>query len=551
MPFFENKISSIILCGGKINFLNLPIKSNTSNSMIPVNGKPVISWILEDFLEKGFNEAVLVHRADDLHLKQFLSRTFCTKMKLILVELNESQSILHSLKAGLEQSSLKGGIQVILGDTLIRDSFDKIDDYVFTHPVEDSSRWCIAESNLNGIVINYHDKSENPGVPFEALCGYYKLSHPEDFYNLILKGIVEGKNQLSDALKSYGLKYPIKSIRAKFWYDFGNIENLLSAKRQLLQSRYFNSLYIHPVLNTITKESEFDDKLRNELKWYEDLPSELSVLSPRIIKKTEKEGRLVFTQEYYGYPTLSELFLYSDLSPDAWHGIVKKLMEIVSEFGKYSTQINHETLLEIYLNKTFERLNILFEDDQKWKELFDKQTLYINGNAYKGFTSLVPQINQYAKKMIVNARLGILHGDLCFSNILFDINSQIVKLIDPRGSFGQVGIFGDQRYDMAKLRHSIHGLYDYVVSDLFEISIEGNEIKCSIFSNEVPAAVTIDFDKQLIANGFNPDEIQFIEGLLFISMLPLHKDKPNRQQVMFAQGMMFLNEIIEKNENCN
>ncbi|OYU96745.1 MAG: hypothetical protein CFE21_00210 [Bacteroidetes bacterium B1(2017)] len=546
-----SKTVTVILCGGKINFLNLPIKSNTSNSMIPVNGKPVISWILEDLIEKGFNQAVLVHRSDDIHLKQFLTRTFCTKMKLDLLELNESPSILHSLKAGLEHSNLEGAVQVILGDTLIRDSFDIEGEYVYTHTVEDSTRWCIAESDSNGVIVNYHDKTENPGVPFEALCGYYKLNHSGDFYNLILKGIIDGKNQLSDVLKSYGSKYIVKSLPANYWYDFGNIENLLSAKRQLLQSRYFNSLFIHPVLNTITKESEFDDKLRNELKWYEDLPSELSVLSPRIIKKNEKEGRLVFTQEYYGYPTLSELFLYSDLSQEAWHGIVKKLMEIVTEFGKYSTQINNETLLEIYLNKTFERLNILFEGDQKWKELFDKETLLINGIVYKGFQRLIPQINQYAKKMIVNARLGILHGDLCFSNILFDINSQIVKLIDPRGSFGQVGIFGDQRYDMAKLRHSIHGLYDYIVSDLFEVSIDGNEIKCNIFSNEVPTAVTIDFDKQLEANGFNPDEIQFIEGLLFISMLPLHKDKPSRQQVMFAQGIVFLNEIIEKYENCN
>jgi dTDP-glucose pyrophosphorylase len=546
-----NKAASIILCGGKINFLNLPIKSNTSNSMIPVNGKPVISWILEDLITKGFNEAVLVHRSDDIHLKQFLSRTFCTKMKLELVELVESPSILHSLKAGLEQSDLKGAIQVILGDTLIRDSFDRQDNYVFTHSVEDSTRWCIAEYNDLGVVINYIDKSENPGVPFEALCGFYKLNHSEEFYNLILKCIVDGKNQLSDVLKSYGAKYPVKGVKAEFWYDFGNIENLLNAKRQLLQSRYFNSLFIHPVLNTITKESEFDDKLRNELKWYEDLPSELSVLSPRIIKKTEKEGRLVFTQEYYGYPTLSELFLYSDLSADAWHGIVKKLMEIVGEFGKYPTQINENSLLEIYLNKTFDRLQILFDSDPQWISLFESDELTINGKVYQGFQKLMPKIKGYALKMIGNARFGILHGDLCFSNILFDINSQIVKLIDPRGSFGQIGIYGDQRYDMAKLRHSIHGLYDYIVSDLFEISVEGNNIKSSIFSNEIPESVTLDFDKQIKSSGFDPDEIQFIEGLLFISMLPLHKDKPYRQQVMFAQGMVFLNEIIEKYENCN
>lgn len=537
-----NKTVTVILCGGKINFLNLPIKSNTSNSMIPVNGKPVISWILEDLLAKGFNQAVLVHRSDDLHLKQFLSRTFCTKMKLDLVELNESPSILHSLMAGLEHSNLKGAVQVILGDTLIRDPFDKEGEYVFTHPVEDSTRWCIAESDSSGLIVNYHDKTENPGVPFEALCGYYKLNQSAEFYNLILNGIEKGSNQLSDVLKSYGSKFPLKSIRAEFWYDFGNIENLLNAKRQLLQSRYFNSLFIHPVLNTITKESEFDDKLRNELKWYEDLPSELSVLAPRIITKTEKAGRLVFTQEYYGYPTLSELFLYSDLGPEDWHGILRKLFEIINELGNYKVQFSADELREIYIKKVFQRINQLTTNNQYWTDILNYDTIWIDGEMYLGWPNLKDFISEIGEELVINPRIGIIHGDLCFSNILFDVNNQIVKLIDPRGSFGKIGIYGDVRYDLAKLRHSIHGLYDYVVSDLFEISIVENKISSKIFSNNTPEHLVETFDDFLLKLGYSVNEICFIEGCLFLSMIPLHKDNSKRQLIMFAIGIKLLNE---------
>jgi dTDP-glucose pyrophosphorylase len=537
-----SKTSSIILCGGKINFVNLPIKSNTSNSMIPVNGKPVISWILEDLIAKGFNHAVLVHRADDLHLKQFLSRTFCTKMKLDLVELTDSPSILHSLKAGLEQSNLDSSIQVILGDTLIRDSFENIEDCVFTHPVEDSTRWCIAESDSNGKIKNYHDKKDNLNLPLEALCGYYKLSHSEEFYNLILKCIVDGKTQLSDALKSYGKKNPVKSIRAEFWYDFGNIENLLFAKRQLLQSRYFNSLYIHPVLNTITKESEFDDKLRNELKWYEELPSELSVLSPRIIKKAENEGRLLFTQEYYGYPTLSELFLYSDLGPEDWYGILRKMFEIINEFSQFKVQFSADELRDIYIQKIFQRIELLTKDNQYWTEIMAYEHFLIDGEKFEGWPSLSNYIKEAGEELVQSPKIGIIHGDLCFSNILFDINNQIVKLIDPRGSFGKVGIFGDMRYDLAKLRHSIHGLYDYVVSDLFEVSIDQNKIISKIFSNNTPDYLVNTFDSLLDKLEYKVNEIKFIEGCLFLSMLPLHKDNIKRQLMMFSIGIKLLNE---------
>jgi hypothetical protein len=35
-----------------------------------------------------------------------------------------------------------------------------------------------------------------------------------------------------------------------------------------------------------------------------------------------------------------------------------------------------------------------------------------------------------------------------------------------------------------------------------------------------------------------------IEGLLFLSMLPLHRDHPDRQLAMFTRAMMILNETF-------
>ena len=76
------KINTIILCGGKINFANLPISSNTNNSMIPVNGKPVISWIIEDLIHKKIEQATIVLRSDNKHLKDFLLRAFQNGIRL-------------------------------------------------------------------------------------------------------------------------------------------------------------------------------------------------------------------------------------------------------------------------------------------------------------------------------------------------------------------------------------------------------------------------------------------------------------------------------------
>ncbi len=57
---------------------------------------------------------------------------------------------------------------------------------------------------------------------------------------------------------------------------------------------------------------------------------------------------------------------------------------------------------------------------------------------------------------------GAMHGDLCFSNILFDTCSDCIKLIDPRASISrdEPRLVGDLRYDLSKLAHSVLGLYD-------------------------------------------------------------------------------------------
>jgi hypothetical protein len=48
-----------------------------------------------------------------------------------------------------------------------------------------------------------------------------------------------------------------------------------------------------------------------------------------------------------------------------------------------------------------------------------------------------------------------------------------------------------------------------------------------------------------VESGYNLQHIKFIEGLLFISMLPLHQDYPKRQLMMFLTGIVRLNEVKE------
>jgi aminoglycoside phosphotransferase len=337
---------------------------------------------------------------------------------------------------------------------------------------------------------------------------------------------------------------PIQTRHAKEWYDFGHIDNLLNAKRNLMRPRYFNQLEINPVLNTIKKNSENTEKLRDELDWYLQIPDELKALTPRILHYETQGNQVEITQEYYGYPTLSEIYVYSDLHPENWMIILRHLIRIHQQFCKYKAVMPSDVLVDMYITKTEKRLVTLMQSAY-WHDLLNRKEIIYNGRAYQNFGLLRPFIETVVEEMKQDFLPCIIHGDFCFSNILYDFANQIVRLIDPRGSFGVKGIYGDPRYDMAKLRHSVAGMYDFIVSDLFDVRESEDGFQGEIFNMQNLSPVIENFDQKLLENGYNVQHIKLIEGLLFISMLPLHQDYPKRQLMMFLTGIVRLNEVKE------
>jgi len=538
-------ISTIILCAGKVDISNLPIGTNVSNATIPVNGKPVIAWILDDLIRKGFRENIhIVVRAEDKKLQMLLLCVYAKKAGVKYIPLVEPSNILVSLWAGLSSLSEEGAVQIILGDTLIRDDFECKQDMVYVGEVDDSKRWCLALMDEHGWLTELIDKKENQYLSRQALAGYYFFADTPLLKSAVKQSLESGEKELSAAIRLYMKEKPIQTRRAKEWYDFGHIDNLLNAKRNLMRPRYFNQLEINPVLNTIKKNSENTEKLRDELDWYLQIPDELKALTPRILHYETQGNQVEITQEYYGYPTLSEIYVYSDLHPENWMIILRHLIRIHQQFCKYKAVMPSDVLVDMYITKTEKRLVTLMQSAY-WHDLLNRKEIIYNGRAYQNFGLLRPFIETVVEEMKQDFLPCIIHGDFCFSNILYDFANQIVRLIDPRGSFGVKGIYGDPRYDMAKLRHSVAGMYDFIVSDLFDVRESEDGFQGEIFNMQNLNPVIENFDQKLVESGYNLQHIKFIEGLLFISMLPLHQDYPKRQLMMFLTGIVRLNEVKE------
>jgi len=253
-------------------------------------------------------------------------------------------------------------------------------------------------------------------------------------------------------------------------------------------------------------------------------------------------------QEYYGYPTLAELWVYGDLHADTWVSILKRVLRIHDEFRRYRLPARRHDAASIYRAKTWERVERLRASGAYWDGLLARATVTVNGRVLHGLAALRGALDAAITRLIDNAPdWTILHGDFCFSNILFDVNNQIIRLIDPRGSFGQPGIYGDPRYDMAKLRHSVCGLYDFITADLFDVSESAPGVfETVLYADQTASHVGASFDGLLLESGYDTEAVQLIEALLFLSMPPLHADKFARQQIMLITALEKLNVVLRK-----
>jgi dTDP-glucose pyrophosphorylase len=541
--------SAIVLCGGDTNLSDLPIVTNRSNAMIPVNGKPVIGWIIDDLLEKGFTELILVLRSDNRKLYKYVDWAFGNVVKIHYAFVQPGGTILQSLLAGVDGLPEHKGVHIVLGDTLIRDSVPDFCDYVFVGPFQNPKDWCLVELENGQWVTEYYDKQGEVCPGWLALAGVYSLSDCSLLRKVLSEQIFSGGREISHVLREYGKIHRIHAVTANEWYDFGHIHYFNLAKQRLLQSRYFNSLKIDPVRGTISKTSTRPEKLADELNWYNLLPDQLKIFCPRL-ERVESDNGVVITQEYYGYPNLAELYVFGDLALTVWMNALQRLLSIHGLFKNYEGAVDSTDVIDMYVDKTDRRIEELVRQ-RGWKEILEADSIKINGKTYSNYKKLQSVVVKEVERMAATCRGCIIHGDFCFSNILYDLSAQVVRLIDPRGKFGNLDLYGDPRYDMAKLRHSIAGRYDFILADLFRIAQNGgDDFSLEIVEPEDYKSIVTYFDSLLHEHGYDLKEIMLIEALLFVSMTPLHKDQPSRQKAMYLIGIMQLNDVL-RNENSN
>jgi hypothetical protein len=248
------------------------------------------------------------------------------------------------------------------------------------------------------------------------------------------------------------------------------------------------------------------------------------------------------------------VFVYEQLQPSLWARVFGHLFEIITKaFMRYGQPLGAEAVNEMYLGKTVKRLEQFTGDSTLMALKAQSGIVRINGRACPSLKMIWPRIEADARKLSSSARGSVIHGDLCFSNILYDLRSGICKLVDARGSFGEIGCMGDPRYDVAKLYHSVHGLYDFISADLCHVAVSegasGSQITLDVRVRPQHQQIADRFD-QVFFPRFDRREILLIEGLIFASIPALHYDHPRRQLAMYARALQIFAELYPVEESA-
>lgn len=517
--------------------------------LIPLEDGIVLDKLYKEY-ENYYDEVIITLYEESENTLKIINLKNYPKLKIkILSKLDDIGNGIREVLKDLKNRENISNVSINFGDIYIKNLNKYLNRNILCYSKNSEiDRWAYFTKENNTLIITQEKTKETTiNQRKNILIGFFNITSVDKFYSIISKKEKGKKDTLYQSLEEYNSYNGLECVLEDNWNDFGHLDNFLQIQK-IVETRFFNEISIDKDKNILTKKSEEKEKLINEIKWFLTLPNKLQWITPRIYSYSLEWEQPKVSMEYYSYPTLHHLYLYGNHNIDKWKKIFKKLFYVHNEMKGYSLKINRKdiekALNNIYINKTIERLEKV-KQDKNFSRYFEKE-FYINNIKIESLNKLKRLIIELVEKLEINKReeLNIIHGDYFFANILYDPTADIIKLIDPRGDFGGYGIYGDPNYDLAKLAHSVDGKYDFIVEDLFEL-----EELDKGFNYKIVYSEKYDEIKELFYSHFDKKvrlKIKFIQALLFLSMIPLHKDKPKRQKVMLGVGVRILNEVMEE-----
>ncbi|MGM9877094.1 MAG: sugar phosphate nucleotidyltransferase [Bacilli bacterium] len=519
-----------------------PLTLTMPKSLLSVKQMPAIYNIIVPLIKDGLKDITFVVNDENRYIiEKFMKKTF-EKINVDFKYVIQKDFSGPGMALKLTKDLIRKKTILVLGDTLVPYPKDFSKSFIVGQkvPKEKSKDYCMIEVDNENKIIKLEDKPRKTSSKYAAVGLYY-------FHNYkLLKQILEEdilkegeEYQLSSYFYKYMEKENIYLEETTNWQDIGTLENYMETNKKNFNCRNFNALFLDD-LSVLHKKSSWE-KITSEMNWYKEIiGTDFEKITPKFYENNKFDSE--YGIEYYDYLTLAEYFTFYPLGDCNKEYIFRKLFETLFNIYKKNKIVSlsfRDYMKKMLIEKTKNRIS-------KWErqDLVDIEEIIIDGKKYIGLNECLKRLEKRIIGLCNDSinYVSIVHGDPAFSNILYSPRNTIFKFIDPRGNFVIDTIYGDYRYDLAKLRHCYHGRYDEIINDLFIVEETSNKsIKLNFFK-EAPNYKIL--DEVLKKNDISINDIELIEGLLFASMIVLHSDYKTRQLAFYVQSIKILNKQL-------
>jgi len=505
-----NNIKYIIIQAGGLGTRLEHLTHNKPKSLVSVIGKPILFHTFDTFKNAKF--IIIADYKRDILIKylnifaQNIDYTIVTsEEKGTCAGINEALKLIPSK----EQFIITWSDLLFLGKPFRTTKNNN--NYIGLSQTF-TCRWKFYNNCLTEI------KSKKNGV-----AGFFIIKNKGELKNLYQNG------EFVRFLKKEKIKF--KSLKLINTYEVGTLEKYFKIQKNYPPVRPFNQ---------IIKQKKIIIK-----KSLDQQGKKIALNEKNFYKKFEK-FEYNFIPKVFKYNPLTleringnSLFLYDNLTDknknEILQNIISSLDKIHQSFPSISS--NKDNDYQAIIGKTFDRLN-------KIKDLIpniDSDFFIINQkkciNVFNNWNLIKKTMDKFYPKNYVP-----IHGDLTFSNTLYNPQKNKIFIIDPRGYYGNIKIFGDIDYDWAKIYYSLIGNYDQFNMKNFKLEIDNDKVEIDIKSNNWEFLEDYFFELTNTSN----DKIKFYHAIIWLSLTTYAWDDIDSILGAFYNGSYWLQDFYDK-----
>ena len=470
--------------------------ANKPKCLVPVNGATLIEHTLKQFAH--CTVIVIGDFKADL-LRQYL-QLYCNQYQYLFVQTDQ-----QGTAAGLDQAVAlipeDTAFAVTWSDLLFTKqpqySFDKDVAVALTDQFE--CRWSWSEQGLVNTASNT-----------QGVAGFFVFRDRSRFNQLNTKqSLVRG------FLKD---QYTTEQIDTFWLTDCVEVGQKEVYEKMISTQRFFNRVEISE--HTVTKQcqvEQYSHLLQDEIQWYRTVADKFTQV-PTVINENPLTLQRIRGQHAHQINHYRKTIM---------NQYCAKLHEL---HALHSTKINLDDCFEVYVHKPIQRTARAVQ----WIPFAKDPELSVNNKWCK---NPLYDPAEFYSILTVPKNFCIIHGDPTFSNTLIDQNLA-VWFIDPRGRFGNTAIYGDPRYDWAKLYYSAVGNYDNINSKKFAVNHPHLYPRLEINSNGYESFA----DQILDESGISRSTMCFLQSTIWFSLVDYVKEDADAMMYAFYMGVYLWNQ---------